>query len=162
LSIMGADHTPTRAAQARQALDKALSLAPQGGEAHLAAAAIAYHCERDYKTALAELAIARRSLPNDSSIFEFTSFIARRQGQWEQCIQNAERAAELDPRNNSLLQVFSTTYWLLRRYTDTARALDRAITISPGEATSRVALALVDLEEHADTRPGHEAIRTVV
>src|SRR5207237_3925374 len=99
LYFVGADHTPTRVAQAKRALEKALSLAPERGEAHLAAAAISYHCERDYKTALAELAIARQSLPNDSSIPEFTAFIARRQGQWEKCIENFDRAAELDPRN---------------------------------------------------------------
>jgi len=162
LYFVGADHTPTRIAQAKQALKKALLLAPERGEAHLAAAAISYHCERDYKTALVELAIARPSLPNDSSIPEFTGFIARRQGQWEQCLQNFERAAELDPRNVWLLQQFSQTYWLLRRYSDTARALDRVLAASPGDATSRVARASVDLESHGETQPGRDAIHAVV
>jgi len=106
LYFWGADHTPARVAQARQALEKALSLAPEGGEAHLAAAAIAYHCERDYKTALEELAIARCSLPNDPSIFEFASFIARRQGRWEQCIENAERAQSLIPGTTRCCRCF--------------------------------------------------------
>src|SRR3989440_7972424 len=57
LYFFGADHTPVRIAQAKRALEKALLLAPERGEAHLAAAFIAYHCHRDYKTALAELAI---------------------------------------------------------------------------------------------------------
>jgi TolB-like protein/Tfp pilus assembly protein PilF len=162
LYFVGADHTPTRIAQARQALKKALSLSSERGEAHLAAAAISYHCERDYKTALAELATARRSLPNDSSIPGFTGFIARRQGQWEQCIQNFERAAELDPRNVWLLQQFSQTYRLLRRYSDTARALDRALAASPGDATSRVARASVELESHGETQAGRDAIHAVV
>jgi TolB-like protein/Tfp pilus assembly protein PilF len=162
LYFVGADHTPTRIAQARQALKKALSLSSERGEAHLAAAAISYHCERDYKTALAELAIARRSLPNDSSIPGFTGFIARRQGQWEQCIQNFERAAELDPRNVWLLQQFSQTYRLLRRYSDTAHALDRALAASPGDATSRVARASVELESHGETQAGRDAIHAVV
>jgi len=162
LYFVGADHSRTRLAQARQALEKALSLAPERGEAHFAAAAISYHCERDYKTALAELAIARRSLPNDSAIPEFTGFVCRRQGQWEQCIQNFERAAELDPRNAWLLQQFSQTYWLLRRYSDMAGALDRAIAASPGDATSRVARALVDLEAQGETQPARDAIHAVV
>ena len=162
LYFVGADHTPTRIAQARQALTKALSLAPERGEAHLAAAAISYHYERDYKTALAELAIARRSLPNDSSIPGFTGFIARRQGRWEECIQNFERAAELDPRNVWLLQQVSQTYQLLRRYPDTARALDRALAASPGDATSRVARASIDLESNGETQPGRDAIHAVV
>src|SRR6184192_195217 len=52
LYFSGADHTPTRVAQARQALQKALSLAPDRGEGHLTAAWISYHCDRDYETAL--------------------------------------------------------------------------------------------------------------
>src|SRR5947209_7759924 len=55
LYFSGADHTPARVAQAKQAVEKALSLAAERGEAHLAAAMISYHCERDYKTAIAEL-----------------------------------------------------------------------------------------------------------
>jgi tetratricopeptide (TPR) repeat protein len=162
LYFVGADHSPTRVAQAKQALARALSLAPERGEAHLAAAAISYHCERDYQTALAELAIARRSLPNDSSIPEFTGFIARRQGQWEQCIQSFERAAELDPRNVWLLQQFSQTYWLVRRYVDMARALDRALAASPSDVTSRVARGLVDLESRGETQAGRDVIHSVV
>jgi TolB-like protein len=162
LYFVGADHTPTRIAQAKQALKKALSLAPERGEAHLAAAAISYHYDRDYKTALAELAIARRSLPNDSSIPGFTGFIARRQGHWHQCIENLERAAELDPRNVWLLQQISQAYQFLRRYSDTAGALDRAIAASPGDATSRVARASVDLESHGETQSARDAIHAVV
>jgi serine/threonine-protein kinase len=162
LYFVGADHTSTRIAQARQALKKALSLAPERGEAHLAAAAISYHYERDYKTALAELAIARPSLPNDSSIPAFVGFIARRQGEWEQCIQNFERAAELDPRNVWLLQQMSQTYQLLRRFSDAAGALDRALAASPADATSRVARASVDLESNGETQPGRDAIHAVV
>jgi TolB-like protein/Tfp pilus assembly protein PilF len=162
LYFVGVDHRPARVAQARQALKKALSLAPERGEAHLAAAMISYHCERDYKTALAELDIARRSLPNDSSIAEFTGFIARRQGRWEQCIKNLERAADLDPQNVWLLQQFSQTYQNLRRWSDAAGALDRALAASPGDVTSRVARALVDLEARGETQPGHNAIHKVV
>ena len=139
-----------------------MSLAPDRGEAHLAAAWISYHCHRDYETALAELAIARRGLPNDSSIPELAGFIARRQGQWEQCIENLERAAELDPQNVWLLQQISQSYAFLRRYSEMAGALDRAITASPRDANTRVARALVDLEWHGETQPAREVIRALV
>ena len=162
LYFMGADHTPARVAQAKQAVEKALSLAAERGEAHLAAAMISYHCERDYKTAIAELAIARRGLPNDSAIPETTGYIARRQGHWEQCIENVERAAELDPRNFYLLQQISQTYQNLRRFSDAAGALDRALAASPGDATSRVARAFVDLDSRGETQPARDAIHAVV
>jgi TolB-like protein/Tfp pilus assembly protein PilF len=162
LYFLGVDHTPSRIALARQALNKALALAPERGEGHLAAGWLAYHLERDYQSALAELAIARRSLPNDSSIPELTAFIARRQGQWQLCIENFERTAELDPQNGWILQQFSQAYQLLRRFPEMARTLDRAIAAFPGDVTSRVARALVNLESSGETQPAREVIREVV
>src|SRR5205823_11760420 len=112
LYFMGADHTPARVALAKQAVEKALSLAAERGEAHLAAAMISYHCERDYKTAIAELAIARRGLPNDSAIPETTGYIVRRQGHWEQCIENVVHAAGVIPAKLHLCLHISQCYQL--------------------------------------------------
>jgi TolB-like protein/Tfp pilus assembly protein PilF len=162
LYFLGADHTPARVAQARQALEKALSLAPERGEAHLAAAWVAYHCQLDYATALTELAIARGGLPNDSTISELAGVIARRQSRWEDSVQNMERAATLDPRNVWLLQQTCHTYTYLRRYEDMAGALDRAVAAAPDDAVSRVARALVELEWRGETQPAREVIRAVV
>jgi tetratricopeptide (TPR) repeat protein len=162
LYFLGFDHSPARLALAKEALSTALRLGPDRGETHLTAAWIAYRGYRDYETALAELAIARRSLPNDSSISELAGFVVRRQGQWEQGTQNLERAAELDPQNVWLLQQISQTYQNLRRYSDMAGALDRAIAASPGDAISRVARALVDLDSRGETQPAREAIHAVV
>jgi len=162
LYFLGADHTPARVAQARQVLEKALSLAPERGEAHLAAAWVAYHCELDYTTALTELAIARRGLPNDSSISELARVIARRQSRWEESVQNMEHAAALDPRNVWLLQQTCHTYTYLRRYDDMAGALERALAASSGDAVSRVARALIDLEWRGETQPAREVIHAVV
>lgn len=162
LYFTGVDHTPARVAQGKAALEKALALDPDRAEGHLATAWVSYHCYRDYKNALAELAIARRGLPNDSSIPELAAFIARRQGQWEQCTENFERASALDPRNNWILQQASQSYQMLRRYPETAGALDRAVAISPEDATSRVARALVDLESDAETQPARDLIHEMV
>ncbi|PYK67242.1 MAG: hypothetical protein DME45_10530, partial [Verrucomicrobia bacterium] len=162
LYFLGIDHTPARIALAREAVEKALSLAPERGEAHLAAAWVAYHCELDYATALSELAIARRGLPNDSTIPELTGVIARRQGRMEDSIENMERAAELDPRNVWLLQQICYTYNYLRCYEEMAGVLDRAVAASPGDPVSRVARALVELESRGETQPAREVIHAVV
>jgi serine/threonine-protein kinase len=73
-----------------------------------------------------------------------------------------EHAAALDPRNVWLLQQTSATYTYLRRYEDMAGVLDRALAAAPGDANSRVARALVDLEARGDTQPASEVIHTVV
>src|SRR5262245_46106600 len=162
LYFLGGDHTPTRVAVAKEARDAALRLGPDRGEAHLAAGWVAYHCNLDYETALTEVAIARRGLPNDAAVFDISAFITRRQGQWEQCIRNMERAAELDPRNVGLLYGIAHTYQFLRRFSDMAQALDRALAIVPTNATSRVWRAQVELESRADTQPEHEVVQNIV
>jgi TolB-like protein/Tfp pilus assembly protein PilF len=162
LYFSGVDHIPARLTLARESLDKALGLAPDRGEPHLAAASVHYRCYRDYQAALAELAIAQRGLPNDPSVFELIGYISRRQGHWDECISNFERALELDPRNWFLLQQTAGAYQQLRQFSDTARTLDRALAAIPGDANTRVARALVDLEWHGDTQPGYDAIQDVV
>ena len=95
----GSDHTPARLALAEAALQAATRLRPDAAETHLARAQYLYFGLRDYAGALAELEIARRGLPNDPRLFEFTGFILRRRGQQEEGLQNLQRAVELDPRN---------------------------------------------------------------
>ena len=73
----------------------------------------------DYDGALAELEIARQSLPNDARIFELMGYIQRRQGHWEESTRNLERAVELDPRNRcNLLWQIALNYWMFRRYAE--------------------------------------------
>ena len=74
---------------------------PDSGEAHLARAVHLYRGYLDYDGALAELEVARQTLPNHARIFQLTGSIQRRQGHWEESRRNLERAAELDPRNTT-------------------------------------------------------------
>ena len=68
LYFYGLDHTPARLAAAEAAVEKAFRIRPNAGEAHLARAFHLYNGYLDYDGALAELELARRSLPNDPRI----------------------------------------------------------------------------------------------
>jgi serine/threonine-protein kinase len=162
LYFLGYDHTPARIALAEEARNTALRLSPDGGEPHLAAAYVAYWCYRDYETALTELGIARRGLPNNGQVLEVTAAISRRQGHWEQCLRNFERAIELDPRNLSFLGGAGLTYELQRRFSEAAAYWSRALAVAPDDPTMRVLPSRVDLEGRADTHPMHEAIQSVI
>ncbi len=160
--FFGSDHTPTRLALANTAIQTALRLRPGSGEAHLALAEHLYRGYRDHEHALAELALARRALPNDPLVFELTGFITRRQGRWEESTTDLKRALELDPRNLFFLQQLSFTYEWQRRYRDRSEVLDRALKLVPSDPDTRVARALIDLAERADSRPVHATIDAVV
>ena len=118
LYFLGVDHTSARLASAEAAVRAASRLRPDAGETHLARGQNLYWGYRDYDGALAELEVARQSLPNDARIFKLTGFIQRRQGHWEESTRNLERAAELDPRDIATLESggVALNYWQSRRY----------------------------------------------
>jgi TolB-like protein/tRNA A-37 threonylcarbamoyl transferase component Bud32/Flp pilus assembly protein TadD len=159
---LGVDRTPARVALAKAARDAALRLGPGRGEPHLAAAEVAFHCDLDYATALSEIAIARDKLPNDSSVIALPAYIHRRQGHWENCARDLERAVQLDPRNVWLLQDAAETYHHARQFPGAASAWDRVLAVAPGDPSTRVWRGLVDLDSRADTQPAYEAIQNIV
>ena len=67
LYFQGLDHTPARLALAEAAIQTAFRLRPDAGEAHLAHAQNLYWGYLDYDGALAQLEVARQSLPNDAA-----------------------------------------------------------------------------------------------
>jgi TolB-like protein/Tfp pilus assembly protein PilF len=162
LYFFGFDHTAARLALANEALERAMQLGPDRGEAHLAAAWIYYQCYLDYDRARAELDLARRTLPNEPFVFALAGYIDRRQGRWKEHISNFERALEIDPRNVFILQQLSQSYKNLRRFTEMGDVLDRTLAIIPADAMMRVARAFVDLDARADTASLRATINNVV
>ena len=158
----GHDHTPARRDLANAAVQTALRLQPDAGEGHLALADYYYHGFRDYERARSELAIARRTLPNNAEVFEYTGYIDRRQGRWEEATRNLERAIELDPRNFFTLQQIALTYSQQSRYPDVVRVYDRALTIVPGDPATRITRARVAFDSRADVKPFQETLATLM
>lgn len=156
--FFGFDHSPARLALARTALDTAIRLRPEAGGAHLAKANFLYRCYLDYDKARAELALAQRTLPNNSEVFELSGYIDRRQGLWAESARSLQRALKLDPRNAFILQQIAASYQEFRQFGAMAAALDRALAIAPRDLDSRVSRAFVQLEWKADPRPLHRTI----
>jgi tetratricopeptide (TPR) repeat protein len=107
------------------------------------------------------LKVARQTLPNDARIFQFMGYIQRRQGRWEESMQNLERAVDLDPRNTETLQQIAISYGVLRRYAEDKSMLDRALTVDPNDTITKVALAAVQFHSKADTAPLHQTIDSI-
>jgi len=149
------DHTAKRRDLAEAAVNAALHLRPEAGEAHLARAQYLLNCNLDYENARAELALAQRKLPNNAQGFVLMSQIDDRQGRWNEAVHNWEKALEIDPINLFNLHQIAITYLGLRHFAKVAAALDRAIAL--GDSGSRVLRAWwVDLGGRGDTKPLHE------
>jgi TolB-like protein/Tfp pilus assembly protein PilF len=152
------EHTAARLALIEAAVQAAFRLRPDSGEAHLARAELLYFGYRDYDGALAELQIARRSLPNAPRVVEMTGYILRRRGKFDEGLRYLEHALDLDPRNFFTLQQIALTDWVLRRYAEMAAVLDRALAINPNDVNSQAIQGVLHLDWKADTRPLHQAI----
>src|SRR5262249_33935322 len=140
------DHTPTRLASAEAAVREAFRIRPNAGEAHLARAFHLYNGYLDYEGALAELEVARRTMPNEPRIFRVTAYIQRRQGRWEEAIRSLERANELDPRNLNGLDNLGGCYGGLRRYAEQKSNFDRILAIEPDNLMWKAERAFVEVK----------------
>ncbi len=161
LYVLGHEHSPRRLSLAEAAVDTALRLRPNTGEAHLARASHLYSGYLNYEAALTELEVARRSLPNDCRVFELVGLIQNRRGKFEEALAELEHAMELDPRNVYRLEQVAAPYWTLRRYPEARKVYDRALAIEANNVQLRILRADLDLVWKADTRAVHEVIESL-
>jgi tetratricopeptide (TPR) repeat protein len=158
----GYDHTPRRLDLAKGALQAAQRIQADAGEVHLALADYHYHAFRDYARAREELGNARRTLPNNAEVFEYSGYIDRRQGRWDEAAANLERALQYDPRNFVTLQQLALMYQAQRRYDEQVRTLERALTIVPDDAPTLMSRAQVAFDAQADIRPFQSMLATLI
>jgi TolB-like protein/Tfp pilus assembly protein PilF len=161
LYTFGVDHSAARLASAETAIQAAFRLRPDAGESHLARALNLYLGHLDYDGALAELEVARQTLPNDPQIVEFRAYIERRQGRWEDSTRDFERAIELDPRNLRTLTQSPLSYQWFRRYSERKALIDRALAVVPNDAALNAQRAIIELDQKADTRPLRQIIDSI-
>src|SRR5438477_2221267 len=162
LYLTSLDHTPARLASADAAVQTALRLQPDAGEAHLALAQHLYSGYLDYDRAKQELAVAQRMLPNNPELFELKGFIDRRQGRWDESTRNLEKVLDLDPLNFFTLSQISTNHMFLRRYEQWAAVLDRTLAVAPKDVVTRITRAAVDFNSRADPKPLHTTIDAIL
>jgi TolB-like protein/Tfp pilus assembly protein PilF len=161
LYSLGLDHTPARLALADAAVQAALRLRSDAGEAHLARAENLYRGHLDYDGALAELQVAGQTLPNDPEVFALKGYIQRRQGKQDEALRNLKRAIDVDPRNVFTLEQIAISCGYLRRYAEERSVLDRALAIQPDSPETEVARAFVEFDWKANTRPLHQVIDSI-
>jgi TolB-like protein/Flp pilus assembly protein TadD len=146
----GVDDSPEQMRLADEAAQRAISLDPQLGEAHLAAGYVAYWGRRDYATGMKEFEVARKLLPNNPDVSIAIGSICRRRGDWTTAIEEFKRAASLDPRD---AQLWSESGYLLgfsRRYGEALQAMERALTIQPDYWDALCGGALLALASDGD------------
>ena len=160
LHWMNADEAVDHLGLAKQSIAQAERLRPNDPEVHLVRAVLHYWGAREYGAALAELAQARRGLPNDTRVLFFTAMIDRRQGNWRDATHRLEQNIALDPCNLAIISELAGTYGVLLRYADAAKTLDHALAWKPIDFGLAFLRADIDFLWKADLRRWHDAVES--
>jgi TolB-like protein/Tfp pilus assembly protein PilF len=131
LSFAEFDPTAERLAEAKRALDTAFRLQPGLGEAHFALGLYRYRGLRDYEGALKAFDDAIDHGVNKALSLEFSSYVKRRQGKWDESLALNDQSQKLDPRNAIIYSERALTLDAMRRYAEARTMIDRALEITP-------------------------------
>jgi TolB-like protein/Flp pilus assembly protein TadD len=148
----GVDDSPEQVRLAEEAAERAISLDPKLGEAHLAAGYVAYWGRRDYATGMKEFEVARKLLPNNPEVSIAIGSICRRRGDWATAIEEFKRAASLDPRDAQLSSESGYLLGFCRHYEEALQAMERALTIQPDYWDALCGSAMIVLASQGDIR----------
>jgi serine/threonine protein kinase/tetratricopeptide (TPR) repeat protein len=152
------DRTEECLAKAKEAADKAMTLNPDLPEAHWALGMYYYHGLLDYEHALEQFGIAQKSQPNNSGILEAIGWVKRRQGKFEECLENFKKVLELDPQSFTNAVILAETYSLMRQYKDAERRFDLAISLAPNTSRAYVYKAWLYLSWMGNTEKAREVM----
>jgi TolB-like protein/class 3 adenylate cyclase/Tfp pilus assembly protein PilF len=145
------DRQTNSAAIIKEAVDRAMALQPELGEAWLAQGVYRYQVAHDYPGALQAYAEAGKRLPNSADVFGNMAFVERRMGRWDEAASHFRQAISLDPRNLQLLIYTGETLGYLRNFAEAEDFVDRALQIAPDAVRALVAkIALFQAEGRLD------------
>ena len=138
-------------------IDRALTLAPNSPEAHLALGLFFYYGHRQYENALAEFNRTLELQPNNASARQYSAWVYRRRGEWERSLANARQAEDLDPRDPSNPANIGVTYAILRQWKDAESAELRALAIDPHNTIAAASLLTIRVNGTGDVDSARRA-----
>src|SRR2546423_3969847 len=139
--------------KARAQADIALRLQQNLGEAHLALGQCAYWLDEDYERALAEFGAAATLSPSNAEIGRLIASIKRRQGKWQESLEEYERVQKTDPQNPNTVRELVFTNTAQRRWEEAARWATQMRAMAPASLVAKIQSGYVDFWWKGDTGP---------
>ncbi|HEY5623669.1 MAG TPA: tetratricopeptide repeat protein [Gammaproteobacteria bacterium] len=127
----GIDVSEGRIELAEAAANRALELAPDSAEGHVALGMVHDLVHRDYESAQREYAIAEATIGNDPYLTEIRAYMNRRMGDWREAATLFESLVDRDPRNSDMLFQLGMTHISLREYDEARSYWARVLEIEP-------------------------------
>lgn len=130
--------------KARSEAAEALRLQPNLSEAHFALGQCYFWMDQNYEAALAQFAVAARLAPNNTEPGQLVAAVRRRQGHWQEALDEYERIATLDPQNPNVARNLLITNSALRRWPEATHAVERWQAIAPDSVTAKIQAGYVN------------------
>jgi serine/threonine-protein kinase len=142
--------SPEEADAAKRAAERALVLAPDRPESHLAMGAYYSNIPKDYARELAEYESTLRTAPADADLLTAAALAEESLGRWDDALKHLEQATRLDPRSPLPARRLGTVRQYQRRFPEALAAFDHALQLAPTnfaalEGKMMVSLAQGDL-----------------
>ncbi len=132
--------------QARSAAERALELAPEAPEGHVALGRIKLAADRDWQGAEASLRKAAQLNPSDASAYDVLGSLASLLGKHDESVDASRRAVSLDPLYARRIQNLAMTYYRARRYDEASATARQALVVAPGRPGVQSLLGLLALQ----------------
>src|SRR5438128_1897459 len=153
--------TPAQLDEVKFDGERALAIAPDLPEAHLALGLFHYWGRHDFDSALREFNRAIELQPNNSDSRGYRSAIYRRRGEWLRSLAESERTIELGPRDMWLPDQIGGTYIQLRRWSDAEHWLKHALALDPRHVGAAYRLNTAYIGSSGDIRRARRAYEGV-
>ncbi len=131
--------------EARSAAQRALAIAPDRPEGHLALGMYYSRVERDFTKAAAELTAGLRLSPNDADLLTLKGVNEEFRGRWDSAFVHLERATALDPRSPGRARLLGYLLLRLHRYDEATLALERGLALDSTDLDLVEDRAMVEL-----------------
>jgi len=132
LSTVNADTREKLGRQAVESARRAVSLAPDFGEAHSILAVTLQKVVLDYTGAAHEFDLALSLTPGSARVQRNFAFFAAEMGHFAPALAAARRAVSLDPQNAWSHVMLSHVFYFAHRFAEAQASLQDAETINPG------------------------------
>ena len=124
-------------ADARTQAERALELAPDLADAHLAKGFNDYWGHRQYAAALDSFAAALKLRPNDAEALAARGFVFKHQGKFDAASASLQQAFAQNPRSSNLADELGLSYMVVSRYAEAKTALQQALALDPHNITAK-------------------------
>jgi TolB-like protein len=153
--------TASQLATTKAYADRALALAPNLPEAHLALGFYDYWGFRKYAAANIEFKRVLALAPNNVNALVGLAFVARRSGQMAQALIYLKQAVAISPRDPMLLREYGLTFMIVRRYAEADVQTRRSLILSPESAGSYDDLLTIQLFGFGDADATRNAVKSL-